>query len=82
MKFTSDIKNHAYFRQHGRCGVCGIKFDDVEGHAHHINPKALCGANSLENCVLLCDNCHYIVHNHGYYRSLVVAPKRYFKYYV
>ncbi len=39
------------------CRVCGRWAHD-KGHTHHIRYRSLGGEDSLENCILLCPECH------------------------
>lgn len=43
------------------CGSKGSKKNPLQ--VHHIIPKSEGGANSLKNCMLLCQNCHTLIHN-------------------
>lgn len=47
--------------QNPSCFCCGNKFVPFL-HLHHIVPVHQCGDNSDENTVLLCPNCHSILH--------------------
>jgi len=78
--FRDSIKNKARFRQWAMCGLCGEGLNFSEEHAHHIIPRAAGGKDTVDNCIVLCDACHYIAHKHGDYRSLVVAPRSYYPY--
>ena len=79
--FTESVKIQALERQRNRCGSCdtaiaalgrqGIDEHDYgEGaQAHHIRHKQQGGRGNVENCVILCQSCHYTVHEGGNYRS-------------
>jgi len=67
-------------RQGHRCACCGTsifclgeagrdshKFGEG-AHAHHIKPIKFDGDNSENNCVIICESCHYSVHEGGNYR--------------
>lgn len=41
-------------------------------HAHHMKHCQQGGTNEASNCVLLCQSCHYIVHEGGNYRNKAV----------
>lgn len=81
MRFSDAVKLKARWRQWDRCGVCGDPLYFSDEHAHHLKPKAAGGLNAVENCVMVCSMCHERVHNDGNYRSLIVAPKKYFRYF-
>jgi predicted HNH restriction endonuclease len=57
-------------RRFGRvqCEACGwaphpdLGWDDML-HAHHMEPIAYGGSDSLENVVVLCPTCHALAHN-------------------
>ena len=49
----------AVFRRDRRCVRCG-----AEGwHVHHRKLRAQGGDDSLPNCILLCRECHELVHS-------------------
>ena len=81
MPFTIKTKDEARLRQDGKCGLCGISLDDEWEEAHHIKPQALGIDDSVENCVVLCGNCHDRVHNDSKFNSKIVAPKDYYEYF-
>jgi len=58
-EFPSDVKRKVIERSGNRCERCGIDFDDgFTGEFHHIIPVIFEGDNSIDNCSLLCRNCH------------------------
>ena len=83
-EFTQAIKQQALVRQKHRCASCGAKISHLgqvgrkshkygEGaRAHHVRHIQQGGTNALFNCVILCESCHYSVHEGGHYRSQVV----------
>lgn len=85
--FDGSIMKQARLRQFGLCAVCGDCMNDVYEHAHHVVPnQAGDSANpshswlkSQINCVILCEDCHYAVHDSGRYRTGAVAPPEYYK---
>jgi 5-methylcytosine-specific restriction endonuclease McrA len=81
MHFSTSTKRRARFRQYARCGLCGRNLDDMMDYAHHIHPDSLGGRDHPDNCVILCEECHYIVHHHGKFKSGFVAPKSYFRFF-
>ena len=51
-------------RTGNRCERCGVDFDDnFKGEFHHILPVIFGGKHTLDNCSLLCKNCHRIAPN-------------------
>lgn len=63
-EFPLTVKKKILERTGNRCEWCGIDFDDdFEGEFHHIIPIINGGKNSIENCSLLCPNCHYVAPN-------------------
>jgi hypothetical protein len=84
--FDDATKDQARFRQFGRCAVCGRSMNSLYEHAHHVVPNqsgnpansAHAWLRSAENCVVLCDVCHYAIHESGRYRQGGVAPPSYF----
>jgi 5-methylcytosine-specific restriction endonuclease McrA len=79
MLFTKVTKDGARFRQSGRCGMCGTPLDDIWEEAHHIEPNHLDGPDEVDNCVVLCGNCHYHAHD-GKYRSGIVPTAEAYPY--
>jgi hypothetical protein len=85
-EFSTATQQQARQRQNGVCACCGEKLDDVVEHAHHVVPNQSGSATdarhlwlkSAENCVVLCDTCHYRVHQDGRYRTGAVAPPGYY----
>lgn len=79
-EFTSSTRQAALERQRHRCGSCGARIDRLgdagrathpygEGaQGHHIRHLKSMGNASLDNCVVLCQACHYSVHEGGSYR--------------
>lgn len=58
--------NAAYLRQRmakrgSQCAVCGFAVASVL-HLHHRVPVSKGGTNRIDNVVLLCPNCHALVH--------------------
>lgn len=52
-----------YFREHGRCAICGedlsrLFFKDAQPNIDHIVPLALGGTNDTTNLQLLCKTCN------------------------
>jgi 5-methylcytosine-specific restriction endonuclease McrA len=80
-EFSETTKREALGRQRFRCGSCGLDISEPgnagrsshafgEGaQAHHVRHVKLGGPASVENCVVLCQACHYTAHEGGNYRS-------------
>jgi hypothetical protein len=63
-EFSLSIRKKVIRRSRNRCERCFVDFDDdFKGQFHHIIPIVFGGDNSLENCSLLCKNCHDIAPN-------------------
>jgi 5-methylcytosine-specific restriction endonuclease McrA len=53
------VRRKVVERSGNRCERCGIDFDDgFTGEFHHIVPVVYGGDDSLDNCSLLCHDCH------------------------
>ena len=57
-EFSNATKLAAWFRAHGYCEQCGIMFGGKRSHYDHIIPCAFGGSNELDNCQLICTDCH------------------------
>jgi hypothetical protein len=85
-EFKEPTQDQARLRQDGRCAHCGENLDDLYEAAHHVipnqsgNPRNPNHAwlTSVENCVVLCGDCHDIVHDGSRFRYGAVAPPSYF----
>lgn len=65
-------------RTGNRCERCDIDFDsNFKGEFHHIIPIVKGGKNTIENCSLLCKNCHDIAPNIKYKQDFLIY-KNYF----
>ncbi len=79
-RFSRGTKLMALSRQGWKCALCGTQISLLgkggrvthkfgEGsQAHHVRHVKLGGSNMVENCVVICDSCHYSVHEGGNYR--------------
>jgi 5-methylcytosine-specific restriction endonuclease McrA len=84
-EFTEATKRLALARQHFKCGSCGTPIHGLgnvarskhkfgEGaQAHHIKPVKMGGLATVANCIIICQSCHYSVHEGGNYRHGTVA---------
>jgi len=53
-----------YFQKHGYiCQYCG-NYAKGDLHLHHIRPVKLGGGHTPDNLIVLCSECHYLVHKH------------------
>jgi 5-methylcytosine-specific restriction endonuclease McrA len=93
-EFNLATQRKALDRQGNLCASCGTPITTLgEGgrgnheygeivHAHHRIPVKASGRNTLANCVILCQSCHYSAHEGGNYRyGKVVGRKRDFPHY-
>ena len=93
-EFTRGIQELALTRQDHLCASCGTPIWTIgeagraqhqfgEGaRAHHVRHAKFGGAGTLDNCVVICQSCHYSVHEGGNYRfGTVVGEPSDFPYY-
>ena len=78
--FSLGTQRMALFRQKFKCALCGTPIFELgnagradheygEGaHAHHVRHLKAGGWNNVANCVIICQSCHYSVHEGGNYR--------------
>ena len=55
------LRQDLWFRQAGRCGVCGRDLAG-DGAAHHRRARSQGGTHTLDNLILLHTACHRQVH--------------------
>ena len=79
-EFSGSTRQLALARQRFRCASCGTHIFRLgdggraehkygEGaQAHHLRHIKLLGSDSVDNCVILCQSCHYSAHEGGNYR--------------
>lgn len=68
MGFSDNTKAQAYHRQNKRCAMCGKKIDATY-EAHHILKVADGGQDTLDNCAILCGECHTYGAHGGNFRQ-------------
>jgi 5-methylcytosine-specific restriction endonuclease McrA len=80
-EFSAQIKLHALARQDFLCASCASLIAPFtarklmsaawgeSAHAHHRKPVKSGGGGNVENCVILCESCHYSAHEGGNYKS-------------
>lgn len=81
-EFDPTTKRAAFQRQWNLCAHCGEDIRSMWDHAHHVVPNQAGRLgnppdefiSSADNCVILCDMCHYAVHDSGKYRA--APPER------
>ena len=76
-EFSPMTQQLALARQRNQCASCGthifrlgnagsVQHRYGEGaQAHHIRHVKFGGSDSVDNCVILCQSCHYSVHEGG-----------------
>ena len=86
-EFSGTTKKLALARQIFRCGSCGTRISCLgnagqaehkygEGaQAHHLSHIKFGGSHSVDNCVILCQSCHYSAHEGGNYRFGTVVGR-------
>ena len=79
-EFCVHTKEAALARQGNLCASCGTHIAALgnagrsqhaygEGaRAHHVRHIKHGGSDTVDNCVILCESCHYCVHEGGNYR--------------
>jgi len=86
-EFAASTVTAARTRQGGLCAQCGHPLADVLEEAHHAVPNQTGDPSnpqhnvlrSEDNCVVLCDICHYAVHDSGRFRQGAVPPPDYYR---
>ncbi|HLG17541.1 MAG TPA: HNH endonuclease [Blastocatellia bacterium] len=87
-EFSRATQQLALVRQKYRCASCGthiFRLGDAgraehqygEGaRAHHIQHVKFEGPKFVDNCVILCESCHYSAHEGGNYRRGTVVGSK------
>ena len=58
-EFSTSVRKKVMERAENRCERCGIDFDnDFKGEFHHIKSVVFKGEKAIDNCSLLCRDCH------------------------
>ncbi len=76
MAFPETVKDAAFKRSGGRCectrtthtnhrGRCATSVSRTSGEYHHTKPVNQGGADTLDNCELLCITCHKQTPSYG-----------------
>lgn len=67
---TEETYNKVMKRDKGRCRLCGTS---LNLHLHHIDGRGKDLTNNIDNCIILCENCHLnVVHkNQKKYRPIL-----------
>lgn len=81
MLFSTSTIRRARRRQYGRCGLCGRNLNDLMDFAHNLQPDSMGGLDHPDNCVLVCNECKFVIKNHGKFKSCLIAPRTYFRYF-
>ena len=86
-EFSRVTQQVALARQRYRCASCGTHISRLgdagraqhrygEGaQAHHIEHVKLGGTDAVDNCVIICQSCHYSAHEGGDYRFGTVVGR-------
>lgn len=79
-QFNDSHKKFVTYRQDGKCGNCQKDLaEEIDIAFHHILNQKDGGAGIIENCVMLCGQCHLHVHNENFQQSVLVYRQQ-FKY--
>lgn len=54
----AEIRRIVYDRQHGHCRMCPKILTFEQAHLNEIVPRGIGGKISLDNCEILCVDCH------------------------
>ena len=67
---SKETYNSVFSRDKGKCVLCG---STVGLELHHINGRSKLKTNDINNCVMLCHNCHHnVVHKeNAKYRKIL-----------
>jgi 5-methylcytosine-specific restriction endonuclease McrA len=57
-EFSKKVQRDAFARAKGRCEKCSAWLSVGKFHYDHVNPDAMTGEPTLENCEVLCLPCH------------------------
>ncbi|MGY0779205.1 HNH endonuclease [Azospirillum argentinense] len=93
-RFLTSIQREALKRQGYKCAACGTRIYRLgrlgadlhkygeSAQGHHIKHAKVGGKDTVENCVIICQSCHYSVHEGGNYRhgKIVGKPSDYYHY--
>lgn len=86
-EFSLSTRQTALARQMHRCASCGTHISHLgnagraehqfgEGaQAHHVRHVKFGGSDSVNNCVVLCQSCHYSAYEGGNYRFGTVGGR-------
>jgi 5-methylcytosine-specific restriction endonuclease McrA len=79
--FPEKIQRLALRRQRYKCASCETPIHDILNYAissheygegakgHHVIPHGMGGPLTVENCVVICQSCHYSVHVGGHWAN-------------
>jgi 5-methylcytosine-specific restriction endonuclease McrA len=87
-EFPRVTQQLALARQKNRCASCGVHIHGLgeagrashdygeSAQAHHVRHIKFGGTAALDNCVIICQSCHYSVHEGGNYRRGTVVGQK------
>lgn len=65
MGFPKALRKYKFALCHAQCEGCGRRWDDgYMLYCHHKQPVMEGGSDKLENCEMLCRDCHAKRHQH------------------
>jgi hypothetical protein len=85
--FSKAVKDAAFFRQNGRCALCRRSLQNQDEYGHHVIPDQSGDPSNQEdqflgtadNCVMICEACHWIVHEGGRWAIGAVPPPDFYE---
>lgn len=67
MEFNKAVKERRLRFANYHCEHCGLSLRNATGRMinfHHVIPKKFNGKGDFDNCVVLCPNCHGLIHSY------------------
>ena len=78
--FTHKQNIIIWLRQNGQCGDCGRHIKQIEHQYHHILRWKDGGETSIDNAVLICNECHKTAHNNAKFQQSITISHNDFRY--
>jgi len=78
-EFTKKIKDQAWEKSEEQCEFCGDGITRQTCQFHHRNPKFKGGQDNLDNCIVLCPDCHSSTLGYMIFHGRDASSKNIFK---